>query len=278
MADVLTSIDNSVGVVSFNRPDHLNAWTAPMAKAYRKALLDFDADPSVRVVVVTGEGREFCSGSDTGNLCDISAVGGSIQPQIQQPSTEPALVPDPLAHVPDPVIPSILSKPVIACINGSAAGIGMGLTMWCDIRFVADEAMLTTAFARLGAPAEMGLAYLLAASFGPSRAADLLFSSREISGLDAFRMGLVQHHAPAVLVKKRAMEYASTMAAEISPRSLAMMKQQLWADHNRTLAEALKDSLQLKDDGTSSADLAEGVAALANRRQPRFAPPERPRY
>ncbi|MBW3556589.1 MAG: enoyl-CoA hydratase, partial [Actinobacteria bacterium] len=166
-----------------------------------------------------------------------------------------------------------LSKPLIAAINGAAAGVGLVLACFTDIRFAASGAKLTTSFGRLGLPAEHGISWLLPRIVGVARAADLLFSSRIVLAEEAQTMGLVNAVLPPEQLLDFTLDYAGRMASEISPASLRTMKRQLYADLLRPLDEAATDAEERMLTAFTSPDFAEGVAALSEKRPARFGPP-----
>lgn len=267
-------VGDGVATVMLDRPERLNAWTSRMADEYRWCLGTADADPEVRVIVVTGSGRGFCAGADFRALDKIADSGD------YQLGAEP-VVPDGLevgraeradfGH--DHTFPLGLSKPVIAAVNGPAAGVGFVLMCFCDIRFAATDAKLTTSFGRLGLPAEHGVSWILPRLIGPARAADLLFSSRVVTGAEAAEMGLVNRAMPGEELLTTTLDYARTMAAEISPASLRMMKRQLYADLLGDLDTAATVAVEQMVSMIGEADFKEGVAAFQARRPPHFEPP-----
>jgi enoyl-CoA hydratase/carnithine racemase len=251
---VLLERDGAVAIVTLNRPDRLNAWTGRMETAYRAVMSSAAEDPDVRVIVVTGAGRGFCAGADAAALGPMTATG------------------EYRSGVTEPVEPGFawqlrLPKPVIAVLNGAAAGVGLVLALFCDLRYAAPGVKLTTSFARLGLPAEYGTSWLLPRLVGRSRAADLLFTSRVVLAEEALTMGLVDR-AHAV---DDALAAAHRMATASSPSSLATMKQQLWDDlTGRTLDASIESSVDLLHRMVGEADFVEGVRALQEKRDPSF--------
>jgi enoyl-CoA hydratase/carnithine racemase len=270
-------VDRGVALVTLNRPERLNAWSVRMENEYRWCMETADADPEVRVIVVTGAGRGFCAGADMRALGDMAVAGA--YPEGVEPSAEPELAPvsgrEPAradyAHIHTFVLG--LRKPVIAAVNGPAAGVGFVLMCFADIRFAAQGAKLTTSFGRLGLPAEHGVSWVLSRLVGPARAADLLFSSRVVLAEEAAELGLVNRALPPDELLPFTLDYARRMAAEIAPSSLAMMKRQLWGDLLGDLDTAAARAVREMLDMIAGPDFAEGVAAFRERRPPRFAPP-----
>jgi enoyl-CoA hydratase/carnithine racemase len=212
-----------------------------------------DVDPAVRVIVVTGAGRGFCAGADS------SALGSMTESGTYD------------SGVAEPVEIGFawqlrMAKPVIAAINGPAAGVGLVLALFCDLRFAVPGAKLTTSFARLGLPAEHGTSWLLPRLVGRSRAAELLFSSRVVLAEEALTIALVDR----VCTLEETLDYARTVAAEISPSSLATIKRQLWDDHERPLSASIDDAYALLNRMVGEPDFVEGVKALQERRNPAF--------
>jgi enoyl-CoA hydratase/carnithine racemase len=263
-------VDGGVALVTLDRPERLNAWTARMAAEYRWALLTADGDPGVRVVVVTGEGRGFCPGADFRALEKLGEAGEYPDGDGPKGGVAGVAIPPELDHA--HTFPIALRVPVIAAVNGPAAGVGFVLMCFCDMRFAAAGAKLTTSFARLGLPAEHGVSWLLPRLVGPAHAADLLFSSRVVLAEEAAAMGLVNRVLPADELLSFTLEYARRMAEETSPRALEVIKRQLWADLMGDIDSAARHSVELMDQLVGEPDFTEGVAAFRERRPPRFAP------
>jgi enoyl-CoA hydratase/carnithine racemase len=259
-----------VAVITLDRPERLNAWTNRMEGEYRYCLGRAEDDPAVRVVVVTGAGRGFCAGADFGAL-DKAVEVGSYEGAIAQAAARHE--PDALPAITDHVLsfPSRMTKPVLAAINGPAAGVGFALACFADIRFAAAGAKLTTSFGRLNLPAEHGVSWLLPRIVGAGRAADLLFSSRVVLAEEAAEMGLVNRVvSPPDDVLTVALDYARAMARDISPAALREMKRQLFTDWRRALDDAVEDAVAMTDAMIASPAFAEGVAAWTERRAPRW--------
>jgi enoyl-CoA hydratase/carnithine racemase len=271
------AVDDGVALLTLSRPERLNAWTARMEYEYRASLEEADADPDVRVIVLTGAGRGFCAGADTEALSGIRETGTypsslkSGDPVVRQP------VPQPGHGVRDDFDHGFsftfgLSKPVIAAINGPAAGVGFVIACFADIRFAAAGAKLTTSFGRLGLPAEHGVSWILSRLIGAGRAADLLFSSRVVLAEEALDMGLVNRVLPPNELLPATLDYARRMATEISPWSLRAFKRQLFGDLIDGLDAAATNAEGLMRESFGSVDFKEGVAALTEKRTPSFGP------
>ena len=161
---------------------------------------------------------------------------------------------------------------MIAAINGPCAGIGLVHAVMCDLRFVAAGAKLTTAFARRGLVAEHGLSWMLPRLVGPAHALDLLLSGRVVLGAEAAELGLVNRAVEDGRALDEALEYARMLATQCSPASMAVMKRQVYADYEHSLAESLEEANRLMAESFSRPDFAEGVKSFVERREPNFAP------
>ncbi len=187
-------VDDRIGVVRLNRPERLNSWTGRMHVEYRWALAQAERDTGVRVIVVTGAGRGFCAGADT------RALEGHVEKGGYDPGT-PAVMENPGYGVRPEYDHNFafqfgMTKPIIAAINGPAAGVGLAIACFADLRFAATGAKLTTAHGKLGLPAEYGLSWILPRLIGLTRANDLLLSSRVFLAEEAAAMGLVNAVSP----------------------------------------------------------------------------------
>jgi enoyl-CoA hydratase/carnithine racemase len=264
-------LSGAVATITLDRAERLNAWTGRMHTEYRSLLQQAAGDPAVRVVVVTGAGRGFCAGADTRALDGHVERGGydpGTGPDIAMPGygARPEFDAEFAYHFGVP-------KPVIAAVNGPAAGVGFALACYCDLRFAAAGAKLTTAHGRLGLPAEFGLSWLLPRLIGLTRAADLLLSSRVFMAEEAGAMGLVNRVVPADDLMAVTYEYARVLATDISPASLAATKLQLYTDLHRDVAGSVRDANERLEAMMREADFREGVAAMRERRAPRFGDP-----
>lgn len=255
---VLKELQDGVATLTLNRPERLNAWTQELERAYFTALGECAASPDVRVIVVTGAGRGFCAGADMQELQTLGEHGVSDAQveQVRTPQTYPLTVP----------------KPIIAAINGPCAGIGLVQALMCDLRFAAEDAKLTTAFARRGLVAEHGISWVLPRLVGPARALDLLLSGRVVLGREAAAMGLVNTAMAGETVLEQTLAYARDLAVNCSPASMATMKLQVYADLERAAPQALAEADRLMLASFGAPDFAEGVTSFLERREPDFAP------
>lgn len=269
---MLYEVVSGVATLTLNRPTRLNAWTDAMEAVFFAHLDTADADPDVRVIVVTGAGRGWCAGADMDGLQGIGASaerGAESEPSAARPAAADAGVGvsrRPVAAVRD------VRKPVIAAVNGACAGIGMAMALFCDLRFAAAGAKFTTAFARRGLVAEHGMSWTLPRLVGTSRALDLLYSARVVLAEEALTMGLVDRVFPADALLDETMAYAQDLAVHCSPTSMAVMKRQVWNDWDRDLRDSMVDADHEMHASFARADFKEGVASFVEKRTPAFPP------
>lgn len=268
--EILYAVGDGVAVITLNRPDKLNAWTTRMAEEIQDAALGACDDAAVRVILITGAGRGFCAGADMKLLADMG--GGRAQTTGEDPADAPR--PRPTGVRPDfshkysyfPALP----KPVIAAINGPVAGIGLVLTLYCDIRIAAEDARFTTAFVKRGLIAEYGGAWLAPRIMGLTNALEVFLSGRMFDGREARELGLVSRVLPSEGFAAAALDYARDLAANNSPRSMQVMKRQIWESLFQDLDAAVELSLVEMKASVASEDFREGVAHFLEKRPPRF--------
>jgi enoyl-CoA hydratase/carnithine racemase len=254
---VTLDVEGGVGILTWNQPERHNAWTVPLENRYYERLRRAETDPDIRVIIVTGSGRSFCPGMDSGALADQVATGISTNPHLRQPMTTPTTI----------------AKPVIAAINGACAGIGLIAALNCDLRFVSATAKLTTAFARRGIMAEHGLAWTLPRLIGTSKAMDLLLSGRVILGDEAAAIGLADRvFAPEDLLPKT-VEYAKSLVAYSSPTAMGTIKRQIYQSWESTLEESRVMAIRYwMGHLRGHPDFKEGVSSYLEKRPPDFDP------
>ena len=272
--EILYTVSGRVATVTLHRPDKLNAWTRTMEAEVRQAMQQAASDDRVRAIVLTGAGRGFCAGADMSLLQDV--VEGRVHPQPEpgRDDGDADGIVDQMDWRADfrrqysyfPALP----KPVIAAINGPAVGLGLVIAMFCDLRFASEEAKFGTAFARRGLIAEYGLAWLLPKVIGHANALDLLLSARIVNAQEALRMGLVNQ----VLAHDKFMDgvyaYANDLADRVSPRSMRVIKRQVYEAMFQTLGQALNTAAGEMGASLQCEDFKEGVAHFVEKRDAAF--------
>jgi len=265
---ILYDAAGGIATITLNRPEKLNAWTMRLGAEVRHAAFRADRDETVRVIVVTGAGKGYCAGADMNMLQGIQR-GQGVDVVADELHVEPdASLPEALRG--EYSYPLGLTKPVIAAVNGVAAGLGISYMLYYDLRFASDRARFGFVFPRRGLVAEHGSAWILPRLVGMANACDLLFSGRLIGAEEALAMGLVNRMVPHDALLAHVREYARELATQCSPRALRIMKRQLWADQFGDLGASIRvaDAEMLASFG--SEDFREGIASFVERRPPRF--------
>ena len=265
---VLYDVSDRICTVTLNRPEKLNAWTRQMHLDLKDAMHKAGADPEVRAIILTGAGRGFCAGADMGGLQAIGAGASADRSTKAHASLEGAsTLPEfKMAYSYFPTIP----KFIIAAINGPAAGLGFVIPLYADLRFASESAVFTTAFAQRGLIAEHGVSWLLPRLVGLPAAMDLLCSARKIRAPEALTMGLVSRVIPDDKLMAETRAYATLLVNTVSPRSVAVMKRQIWEAEFQTLAEATTQANYEMELSFQTADFKEGVAHFLEKRAARF--------
>jgi enoyl-CoA hydratase/carnithine racemase len=273
--ETLYNVANRVATITLNRPDKLNAWTALMESEVRSHMEDAEQDDEVRVIVLTGAGRGFCAGADMSLLSAVAERGLDYR-DLDDRGREPVLRDGAMREGVPPdfqkkysYFPAI-GKPVIAAINGPVVGLGLVITLYCDLRLASDAARFSTIFARRGLIAEYGMAWMLPRIVGIANALDLLFSARTIDATGALRVGLVNRVFPQDTFLEKAQEYAHEVASTVSPRSLRIIKRQVYEAMSQPLAEAFDISVREMMACFRTEDFKEGVAHFVEKRPAAF--------
>ena len=253
MAEVETTRDGAVLTITLNRPDVLNAFNSDLHRGLAGALKDA-RDGGVRAVVITGAGRGFCVGQD---LTEFREAPGDIGSRLRG------------TYHPNIRAIRALEKPVIAAVNGAAAGAGMSLACACDLRIAADSATFVPAFINIGLIPDSGGSYFVTRILGPARAFEWLASGRRLTAAEAHAWGLVSEVVEAEALRARAAELAGQLA-ELPTRGVGMTKRLLDHAVTATLDEQLEREAQLQSAATQTEDFREGVAAFLEKRPPRF--------
>ena len=253
MSTVETSTADSVLTITLNRPDVLNALNAEVHRQLRDALKGA-RKPEVRAVVLTGAGRGFCVGQD---LTEFRESPGDISERLRS------------NYHPTVLAIRELEKPVIAAVNGAAAGAGLSLACACDLRLAADTATFVPAFINIGLIPDSGGSFFVHRLLGYARAFEWMASGRRLTAAEAHEWGLVSEVVEADGLAGRASEVAARFA-ELPTRGIGMTKRLFDRAAESTLAEQLELEAQLQAAATKTSDFAEGIAAFLEKRDPRF--------
>jgi 2-(1,2-epoxy-1,2-dihydrophenyl)acetyl-CoA isomerase len=253
VAEVETSRDGAVLTITLNRPDVLNAFNAAMHRARAGALRDA-RDPEVRAVVLTGAGRGFCVGQD---LTEFSEAPGDIAGRLRE------------SYHPNVLAIRALEKPVIAAVNGAAAGAGLSIACVCDLRIAADTASFVPAFINIGLVPDSGGSYFVTRLLGPARAFEWMTSGRKLTAAEAHAWGMVSEVVEADSLPARAAERAAQLAG-MPTRGIGMTKRLFDHAVNASLEDQLEREAQLQAAATQTDDFREGVSAFLEKRPPRF--------
>jgi 2-(1,2-epoxy-1,2-dihydrophenyl)acetyl-CoA isomerase len=253
MAEVLTERDGGILMITLNRPDVLNAFNRAMHEALAAALREA-RDADVRAVVITGAGRGFCVGQD---LTEFREAAGDIGGRLRS------------SYHLNILAIRRLEKPVIAAVNGAAAGAGLSLACACDLRIASDSATFVPAFINIGLIPDSGGTYFITHLLGYARAFEWLCSGRRLTAAEAQAWGLVSEVVESEDLSARALEVARTYA-ELPTRGIGLTKRLLHHASRAQLEEQLEREAQLQTAATQTEDFREGVAAFLEKRAPRF--------
>jgi enoyl-CoA hydratase/carnithine racemase len=269
---ILYEVEDPVATITLNRPEFLNAFTTQMGAELRQAVGEAERDPKVVGIVITGAGRGFCAGADMKMLSGIGEGSGESGSESPAQSTAVADAGDPtwgddlrgtytyLMSVP---------KPIIAAINGPIAGMAVPIALACDLRFMANDAIMTIAFSQRGLVAEWGVGWLLPRLVGTGAALDLLFSSRKVNGVECERLGVVNRAVDGD-VAAEAKAYITELAERCSPTSLAIMKRQVYQGLHAGLGPKEIEAQELMVESFGRPDFNEGVQSFLQKRPPKF--------
>jgi enoyl-CoA hydratase/carnithine racemase len=259
---------NLVATITLNRPDKLNAWTEKMEEEVVAAVRAASADDQVRVIILTGAGQGFCAGADMSLLSTISRESapsagrflvanerdGDARADFRQKHAWFLSVP----------------KPMIAAINGAAVGLGFIVPLYCDFRFASEKARFSVIFSKRGLVAEYGLAWMLPRLIGVPNAIELMFTSRMVDAREALGMGLVSRVFPEENFLGAVQEFARELATTVSPRSLRVMKRQIYRGLLQNFDDAYDAALEEMRGSFGTEDFREGVAHFLEKRAASF--------
>jgi len=255
---IAVDIDGAVGTVTLNRPDKLNAFTVDMVEELRSALGQLAAAQAVRVIVLTGAGRAFCAGADVGLLRSLierfdEATGRRLVDGMRGVSAVMRRAP----------------QPVLASLNGVAAGGGANLALGCDLRIAADTAQLGQVFTKIGLHPDWGGTFFLPRLVGPAKALELLIGAGMVGAAEAERWGLVNRVVPAAELAAATRAWALEIAAA-PPLAVRKLKEAIYLSERASLEDMLTYELDAQLACMQSADGKEGIAAFFEKRNPHF--------
>ncbi len=255
---VLVEVEDRIGTLTLNRPDRLNAFFGPMREELAEGLEELARRDDVRVVVVTGRGRAFCAGADVGYMADLLAAGAWEEANA-------------LVEAGRRVITAVVGmpKPVLAALNGPAAGGGANLALACDLRIASDRASIGQTFNRIGLHPDWGGTWIVPRLVGPARAAELFFLGEMVGAVEAERIGLVNRVVPHETLEAETRSWAERLA-EKPALPLALAKEAIRRTWGASLEEMLDFEARAQDRCFRSADGLEGVRAFVEKRAPRF--------
>ncbi|MBT4160523.1 MAG: enoyl-CoA hydratase, partial [Gammaproteobacteria bacterium] len=246
-------------VLTLDRPERLNALTPQMRESLLEAVTLADNDDVVRAIIITGAGRGFCSGGDVKAMNEARKTGrlGSLQ--------------ETMAPIRDKVVLAMrnASKPVIAAVNGPAAGAGMNIALACDIRIAANNIKMGQTFTRRGLHPDWGGTYFLPRIVGMAKAAEMIWSGRMISADEALALGIVSQLTEPESLMDEAMALARTFA-EGPPISIRLAKRAMYRSMDSSLEEALEFETFAQNVCRDTKDAKEGIAAFVEKREPKF--------
>ncbi len=285
----LYEIVDRTAIITLNRPHRGNAWTGRLHAEYRQCLHMADRDPNVRVIVVTGSGDKFCVGGDAEALRGHAERGGydtGLAAATAAPSADDHSEPTSTGITPTSLAASAasvdarfrpefayhfgISKPVVAALNGAAAGIGLALACFADLRFAVPDAKLTTAHGKLALPPEYGLSWLLPRQIGLPRAMDVLLTSRVFTTDEAHAWGLVTELVTPEQLLSKTLDFCHHLASNVAAGSLTATRHMIYLDLHRGVGESVTESLSRLNAMMGTEDYRKGVSALAERRPPMF--------
>ena len=268
--EILYEVTDKVATLTINRPDKLNALTDLTQAEIRHALAQSERNENVIGTVLTGAGRGFCSGVDMNALSGMSDAGKRLGNTYEHLKANPGNPDNDPNYKSSPSYFLGLRKPLIAAINGAAAGLGFSYATFCDMRFMDRNAKIVTSFAPRGLIAEHGTCWMLPKIVGPSNALDMNWSSRKIEGEEAYRMGYANRLCETGECVLQAQNYLREIAGTSAPMSIMMMKRQIYKHLSKELGEAMGESTMWMDESLARDDFKEGVASFVERRAANF--------
>lgn len=263
--------DSGVALVTLNRPDRLNAVTGELTARLKEKIDDACKDDAVKVIVLTGAGRGFSAGADMDGLSNISDSGSMEEGESKDSPEKRDYATNGLNEWEGTYsyFPSV-PKPIIAAINGPAAGVGLIMSLYCDMRLASDKAVFSTAFSKRGLIAEWGVGWILPRIIGVAHTMDIMLTARKFDGKEAERIGLVNKCFRDDNFMEDVLAYAEDVAKNVSPRSVQIMKRQIYTALDEGIKANLESSLEEMLKSFDSEDFKEGVKHFVEKRAPNF--------
>ena len=256
---LIYNVDNLVATITLNRPETLNALTPSMRQSFAAALELAETDDSVRVIVITGAGKGFCSGGD------VKAMNEARK------SCKASVLDDKIDPIRDRIVLALRdsTKPIIAAVNGAAAGAGMNIALACDIRIASDTAKFGETFAKRGLHPDWGGTYFLPRIVGMAKACELIWSGKMIQAREALELGIVSQLETPEALMTATLEMANSFAAG-PPIAIRMAKRAMYRSMDSTLREALEFETYAQNTCSATSDAKEGIAAFVEKREAVF--------
>ena len=268
--EIIYEIDGPVATITINRPNKLNALTDLTQAEIRHALDCSERNERILGTILTGAGKGFCSGVDMGSLSEMSKAGESTWTSHEKLAAHPGNPDNDPNFQSSPAYFLGLRKPLIAAVNGASAGLGFSYATFCDLRFVDRTAKFVTSFGPRGLIAEHGTSWMLPRLVGPSNALDLLWTSKRLDALEAFRIGYANRLCEPGRSAIEAKQYLNEIAKTSAPISIMMMKKQIYRHLNQELGESMQESKLWMDESLKREDFKEGVLSFVEKRTPNF--------
>ena len=256
---LIYNVDNLVATLTLNRPETLNALTPSMRQSFEAALELAETDDSVRVIVITGAGKGFCSGGDVKAMNEARKSGKA------------SVLDDKIDPIRDRIVLALRdsTKPIIAAVNGAAAGAGMNIALACDIRIASDTAKFGETFAKRGLHPDWGGTYFLPRIVGMAKACELIWSGKMIQAREALELGIVSQLETPEALMTATLEMANSFSAG-PPIAIRMAKRAMYRSMDSTLREALEFETYAQNTCSATLDAKEGIAAFVEKREAVF--------